>query len=121
MCLRRVGVDRLVRCGRESLRNAPRAAVVIGAGSAMTIDLVSPQGAFEGGNDLAVFRMCAEALAAAADLLPLAHLDHELATSTAWQEYGSCHSRWVVLGAVGAARENDRPLCELYPDPEVFV
>jgi type III pantothenate kinase len=88
----------------------------------MTIDLVSPQGTFEGGTILAGFRMCAEALAAAADLLPLALLEPQNSPPMLPGKNTEAAIRaGLFWGAVGAAREMIARYAELYPDPEVFV
>jgi type III pantothenate kinase len=68
----RVGTDRLVAAlGAAALRSSGRSAIVIDAGSAITVDLVSADGAFEGGAILPGFEMMATALAQQTDQLPL--------------------------------------------------
>ena len=68
----RVGMDRLVAAvAANRLRDRERAAVVIDAGTATTVDAVSADGVFRGGVILPGFRMIARALAADTDLLPL--------------------------------------------------
>src|SRR3954471_9674924 len=67
----RVGLDRLAAAvAANVIRSAGRPAIVVGAGSAITVNLVGIDGAFEGGVILPGFRMSAEALYGA-DLLPL--------------------------------------------------
>src|SRR5262249_12952781 len=67
----RVGLDRLAAAvAANVIRNPLRPAIVVDAGSAITVDLVAADGAFEGGVILPGFRMSAEALYGA-DLLPL--------------------------------------------------
>jgi type III pantothenate kinase len=67
-----VGMDRLLAAvAANRLRQAGRPAVVVDAGSAITVDLVSTDGAFEGGVILPGFGMTARALACGTDLLPL--------------------------------------------------
>src|SRR5262245_3201699 len=68
----RVGLDRLAAAvAANVLRTAGAPAIVVDAGSAITVDLVAADGAFEGGVILPGFRMSAEALSSA-DLLPVA-------------------------------------------------
>ena len=68
----RVGMDRLVAAvAANRLRDRERAAVVVDAGTATTVDAVSADGVFRGGVILPGFRMIARALAADTDLLPL--------------------------------------------------
>src|SRR5262245_59263798 len=67
----RVGLDRLAAAvAANAIRDANRPAIVVGAGSAITVNLLAADGAFEGGVILPGFRMSAEALYGA-DLLPL--------------------------------------------------
>lgn len=68
----RVGTDRLLAAvAVNALRQADRAAIIIDAGTAITVDLVSADGAFQGGVILPGFSMMARALARDTDLLPL--------------------------------------------------
>ena len=68
----RVGTDRLLAAvAVNALRQADRAAIIIDAGTAITVDLVSADGAFQGGVILPGFGMMARALARDTDLLPL--------------------------------------------------
>ncbi|MCY2996381.1 MAG: type III pantothenate kinase [Planctomycetota bacterium] len=68
----RVGTDRLLAAvAVNGLRQADRAAIIIDAGTAITVDLVSADGAFQGGVILPGFGMMARALARDTDLLPL--------------------------------------------------
>jgi type III pantothenate kinase len=67
----RVGSDRLLAAvAVNRLRPPERPAIVIDAGTAITVDLVSAEGAFEGGVILPGFRLLARALAQGTDLLP---------------------------------------------------
>lgn len=67
-----VGIDRLAGAvAANRLRNAQRSAVVVDLGTAITVDLVSPQGAFLGGAILPGIGMSARALYEFTDLLPL--------------------------------------------------
>jgi len=68
----RVGMDRLAAAVvANSLRRSDQAAIVIDAGSAITVDVVSSQGEFLGGAILPGLMMSAAVLASKTDLLPL--------------------------------------------------
>jgi type III pantothenate kinase len=74
----RVGVDRLLnavaansRLPRNVKNQAARAAVIIDAGTAVTVDFVSPDGAFEGGAIFPGRKLMAAALHDYTALLPL--------------------------------------------------
>lgn len=67
----RVGADRLLAAvAVNHLRSPGRPAIVVDAGTAITVDLISGEGAFEGGVILPGFRLIAKALADGTDLLP---------------------------------------------------
>jgi type III pantothenate kinase len=67
----RVGTDRLLAAVAVNRLRAPnRPAIVVDAGTAITVDLVSAAGAFEGGVILPGFRLAARALSEGTDLLP---------------------------------------------------
>jgi type III pantothenate kinase len=68
----RVGIDRLLAAvGANALRASHRAAIVVDLGTAIKVDRVSAEGAFEGGAIMPGIGMAAQALHAATDLLPL--------------------------------------------------
>ena len=103
----RVGMDRLVDCvGVNRLRAAGRAAVIVDLGTAITVDLVSASGAFQGGGILPGIGMSARALHQFTDLLPLLSMSEladppaVLGTSTA-----SAMRSGLYWGAIGAIRE----------------
>lgn len=67
----RVGIDRLLDAVAANMLRAPgRPAVVVDVGTAITVDLVSADGAFCGGAILPGIAMSARALAEFTDLLP---------------------------------------------------
>jgi type III pantothenate kinase len=67
-----VGIDRLAGAvAANRLRNPQRAGVVVDLGTAITVDLISVQGAFLGGAILPGIGMSARALYEFTDLLPL--------------------------------------------------
>ncbi len=66
-----VGMDRLAAAlAVNQSRPGDRSAIVIDAGTAITVDLVSADGIFQGGAILPGFRTSAQALALAAEALP---------------------------------------------------
>lgn len=102
-----VGIDRLLDAlAADRLRAAGRAAVVVDVGSAITVDLVSPQGVFLGGAILPGIGMSAQAMHTFTDLLPLLDMS-ELASpppavGTATEPAMRSGLFW---GAVGAIRQ----------------
>lgn len=118
----RVGLDRLAAAvGANQLRTPSRPAIVVDAGSAITVDLVAADGAFEGGAILPGFRMSAEALCEA-DLLPLASLAPEAEPPPPLGRYTEAAIRsGLFWGTVGAIRELiDRLSKPLSDTPELF-
>jgi type III pantothenate kinase len=119
-----VGLDRLAAAvAANALREPGRPAIVVQAGTAVTVNLIDSNGAFAGGAILPGFRMQAEALFGGADLLPLAILEPQgeppaaLGTNTE-----DAIRSGLFWGAVGAVRELvariSRPLAR---EPQVFV
>jgi type III pantothenate kinase len=102
-----VGVDRLVDAvAVNRLRDADRPAVIVDVGSAITVDLVSADGAFLGGAILPGIAMSARAMHEFTDLLPLvdvAELDEPppaLGTATV-----PAMQSGLFWGTVGAIRQ----------------
>ena len=129
----RVGLDRLAAAvaarflasgGRKPPdTSAGKPAIVVDAGTAITVDLVSADGAFEGGVILPGFRLTAQALAGGTNLLPLATFtgdDHPPPVVGKHTE-GAIRSG-LFWGAVGAVREViERMSADLNQQPHVFV
>lgn len=118
----RVGLDRLAAAvGANQLRTPLRPAIVVDAGSAITVDLVATDGAFEGGAILPGFRMSAEALCGA-DLLPLTSLTPDAEPPPPLGRYTEAAIRsGLFWGTVGAIRELiDRLSRPLPAPPELF-
>lgn len=80
--VRAVGVDRLFNAIAANVIRAPdQAVIIVDSGTATTVDVVSPEGVFEGGAILPGFQLCARALHQYTALLP--HIPNsELAVST---------------------------------------
>jgi type III pantothenate kinase len=123
----KVGVDRLAGAAAANrLRTADRPAIVIGAGTAITVDLVSADGVFCGGAILPGIGTSARALNQFTDLLPKSSLE-ELATpppALGTSTLPAINSG-LYWGAVGAMRELIARLSETLGDanstPEVFL
>ena len=120
----RVGMDRLVAAvAANRLRRADQAAIVVDAGTAVTVDVVSSDGVFRGGAILPGLRMMTRALATDTDLLPMVHVAFAddpppvLGKSTE----GAIRSG-AFWGAVGAIRQiiSRLPL-ELGRNAQLFV
>lgn len=102
-----VGIDRLLNAvAANRLRTADRPAVVVDLGTAITVDLVSRQGAFLGGAILPGIATSARALYEFTDLLPLIDMrslaDPPTALGTATLEALRSGLFW---GAVGGVKE----------------
>lgn len=109
-----VGIDRLVDAvAVNQLRDADRPAVIVDVGSAITVDLVSADGAFMGGAILPGIQMSARALHEFTDLLPLLDTSEltapprALGTNTV-----SAMESGLFWGAVGAIRQVTDELCK---------
>ncbi|HTQ40153.1 MAG TPA: type III pantothenate kinase [Pirellulales bacterium] len=115
----RVGIDRLAGAvAANRLRDPARGAIIVGAGSAITVDLVTADGVFCGGAILPGIALSARALDQFTDLLPLSPMNElgspppALGTST----LAAIHSG-LFWGAVGAIRELIGRLSESLPAP----
>jgi type III pantothenate kinase len=119
-----VGVDRLLDAvAANRLREPGRPAVVIDVGSAITVDLVSAEGAFLGGAILPGIAMSARAMHEFTDLLPLVEMSDlsapppALGTATV-----PALQSGLFWGAVGAIRELIGRLTDnSKPRPQVFL
>ncbi len=114
----KVGVDRLAAAvAANAIRQPGRPALVVQAGTAVTINLIDSEGAFCGGAILAGFRMQAEALFGA-DLLPLVLLATQseppvvIGTNTE-----AAIRSGLFWGAVGAVREIVQRIAAQLPEP----
>lgn len=117
-----VGIDRLLDAvAANRIRSPGHPAVLVDVGTAITVDLISASGAFEGGAILPGIAMSARALHEFTDLLPLldmSDLDEPppaLGTATV-----PAMQSGLFWGAVGAIRELIRRLAA-DADPEVFL
>ena len=103
----RVGIDRLLAAlAVKHICNKGEPAIVIDLGTAITVDLLSAAGAFEGGAILPGIGMSAEAMASQTEALPLLAI-HELSTppSPVGKSTQAAIESGLFWGAVGAIRE----------------
>lgn len=120
-----VGIDRLLDAvAANRLRRPDRPAVVVDVGSAITVDLVSPQGAFQGGAILPGIAMSARALHDYTDLLPLVEMAELVTPPPAVGKATVPAMRsGLFWGAVGAVRQLVERLCDddAAAEPDVFL
>jgi type III pantothenate kinase len=100
-----VGIDRLVDAvAVNRLREPGRAAVIVDVGTAITVDLVSTDGAFLGGSILPGLEMSARALHEFTDLLPLVDVselsERPPALGTETEEAMRSGLFWGTVGAI---------------------
>lgn len=119
-----VGMDRLIAAvAVNERRDGKRPAVIVDAGTAITVDLVDEDGVFQGGVILPGFRLSARALADGTDQLP--NVDATFRTE-APRVIGKSTTQAIrsglFWGGVGAIRELvARISAELQTSPEIFV
>jgi type III pantothenate kinase len=116
-----VGADRLAAAvAVNQLRHPSRPAIVVDAGSAITVDVVDQQGVFRGGAILPGMAMAAQALALDADLLPRIQPAQQPPPAVGDSTAAAIRSG-LYWGALGAIRELIRQMSAHSPAPEVFV
>lgn len=131
----RVGLDRLAavlaasrllaeRSSRQAGQPAARTpAIVIDAGTAITVDLLDMDGAFAGGVILPGFRLTAQALAGGTNLLPLCTFTgQDQPPPVVGKNTQAAIASGLFWGAVGAVREIiSRISADLPTLPAIFV
>lgn len=119
----RVGLDRLAAAVAAKVLADRRPAIVVDAGTAITVDLVSADGAFEGGVILPGFRLTAQALAAGTNQLPLATFTgQDQPPPVVGKNTDGAIRSGLFWGAVGAVREViERMSAGLSQQPHIFV
>ena len=102
-----VGIDRLVDAvAVNRLREDGRPAAIVDVGTAITVDLVSADGAFLGGAILPGIQMAAQAMHEFTDLLPLVNVSELTAPPPALGvDTESAMESGLFWGAVGAIRQ----------------
>ncbi len=117
-----VGMDRLIAAvAANQRRDADRAAIIVDAGTAITVDLVDTAGVFQGGVILPGFRLSARALAEGTDLLPKVDATFR---EEAPRVIGKSTTEAIRSGLFwgGAIRELiARTAAELQTSPQIFV
>ncbi len=119
----RVGTDRLAAAvAANELRAPQRSAIVVDAGTAVTVDLITSDGVFRGGAILPGIQAAAQSLAAATDALPrLENLDLSSTPDAIGKSTQEAIRSGIVWGCVGAVRELILQLSAAVPDvPSVF-
>ena len=118
-----VGMDRLVAAvAVNRLRSNDRPSVVVDAGTAITVDLLSADGAFLGGSIFPGIEMASRALANDTDLLPQVAIDFAEKPSVVGKSTESAILSGLLWGAVGAIRELvTRMSIEIGQPPQLFV
>jgi type III pantothenate kinase len=120
----RGGADRLLAAvAASALREPSRAAIVIDAGSAVTVDLVNHEGVFQGGVIWPGRAMMTQALAGNTDALPLitSPLEEEPPPIVGHSTDKAIRSG-LFWGNVGAVREFVTQIKRALPhEPDVFV
>lgn len=119
-----VGIDRLLAAvAANRIRQADRPAIIVDVGTAVTVDLVSADGTFQGGAILPGIEMSARALHDFTDLLPQIEMSELTeppeplgkATEPAMRS-------GLYWGAVGAVRElTSRMIADSSIEPELLV
>jgi type III pantothenate kinase len=117
-----VGIDRLLDAVAANQRRRPgQSAILIDAGSAVTVDWVDAEGAFRGGAIFPGLRLMAHALHDYTALLPLlpipTHLPEMPGTST--PDAMAVGIVWTVIGGIRAIIERLRP--QTGDSPDVFL
>jgi type III pantothenate kinase len=120
----RVGMDRLVAAlAANKLRVPSRPAIIVDAGTAITVDLVDASGVFQGGAILPGFRLIARALASGTDQLPEADsLFASQAPPAVGKSTVEAIRSGLFWGGVGAINELVRRTeRQLTVSPQLFV
>lgn len=111
-----VGTDRLFDALAASRRYPGKKIIVVDAGTAITINLVSPEGAFEGGAIMPGLALMAKALNEQTALLPIVQIDGSFVFPG--KDTVSNIQTGILASAVGAI---DRITSEVSPDVTVFT
>jgi len=119
----RVGIDRLAAAvGANMLRDSAKPAVVVGVGTAVTVNAISRDGVFLGGAIACGAAMSARAMHQFTDLLPLIPTEWETPPDPIGVDTPSAMAAGIFWGLVGTVRELvKRQAVLLGGDPEIFV
>jgi type III pantothenate kinase len=117
----RVGLDRLLNAVAANTRRGEKPAIVVDAGSAVTVDFVDSDGAFAGGAIFPGFRLMTEALHDYTALLPRLEITDAPASALGRRTEAAIHAGvfWSVVGGIDAlAREL---AAQASMRPEIFL
>jgi type III pantothenate kinase len=119
----RVGLDRIAAArAANTLRTPGQPAIVIDAGTAITVDALSADGAFLGGAILPGIPLAARSLAAGTDRLPDVAVDPHAPPSAIGRSTEAAIRSGLYWGTVGAVRELvQRTQHQLGGQAEIFV
>jgi len=120
----RVGIDRLLNAvAVNRLRQPERPAIIVDLGTANTIDLISPDGAFEGGAILPGISLAASALHTGTAALPqLTAETLDKPPAAIGKSTSAAISAGLYWGMIGAVRELvDRISQECATPPQLFL
>ncbi|MCA9214947.1 MAG: type III pantothenate kinase [Planctomycetales bacterium] len=118
-----VGIDRILGAvAANEFRTHGQPAIVVDAGSAITVDAISADGVFLGGVIMAGFAMRTKSLATSTDLLPLIHATGaDESPSVIGRSTESAIRSGIFWGTIGSIREIiDRVQTEI-GNAQVFV
>jgi type III pantothenate kinase len=118
-----VGIDRLLAAvGANRLRSPDQPAVIVDLGTAVTVDLVSAAGAFQGGAILPGIAMSARALHEYTDLLPQIEMTElHAAPAEVGKDTKAAMRSGLFWGTLGAARELISRMTLPGENPEIFL
>lgn len=119
----RVGIDRLAAAvGANVLRDSSKPAVVVGVGTAVTVNAISRDGVFLGGAIAPGAGMSARAMHQFTDLLPLIPTEWQTPPDPIGVDTPSAMAAGIFWGLVGTVRELVKhQAVVLGGDPEIFV
>ncbi len=119
----RVGIDRLLAAfGANARREAGRPAIVIDAGSAITVDALDVDGAFLGGAILPGLSLQAKALDDFTERLPLVEIGDDAAPPPVGRNTEAAIRSGIVWGVRGAVKELARRMSlEFNSTPQLFL
>jgi type III pantothenate kinase len=118
-----VGIDRLMAAvGACALRDGKRPLIVICAGTAITVNLVSAAGAFQGGAILPGMAMASQILQRYTDKLPWIDTQYLHGPSPVGKNTEAALASGIYWGTVGALRSLiDKMSAALDGDPQIFI
>ena len=119
----RVGMDRLVAAVAVArLKDVERSAIVIDAGSAITVDMISRNGTFQGGVIVPGLQMASAALCRETDQLPLVFADPSNPPPVIGKSTEGAITSGLYWGTIGGLIFLiERMSAETDPPPQLFI